>query len=304
MRVAIMGAGGTGGYFGGLLARAGEDVTFIARGAHLEAIRANGLTVHSHRDGDFNLGVKCTDDLSDIGQLDLILFCVQTYDTDAAAQQIRPLVRPDTMILSVQNGIDSEKRIAQILGAEAVIGAAAYLSSVIESPGVISHTVGGRLVFGELSGGTSPRTEQLLEAFESAGISAELHPSIQVALWEKLVLISGLSGVTALTRLPVGPILDCPETSALYRGALEEVETVARASGINLPEGIVDRSIVSAPSERGFMYYDLVAGRRLELEALNGTVVRLGHKFGVPVPINSVIYAALKPYAEGTPLLP
>ena len=299
-----MGAGGTGGYFGSLLARAGEDVTFIARGAHLEAIRANGLTVHSHRDGEFNLGVKCTDDLSDIGQVDLILFCVQTYDTDAAAQQIRSLVRPDTMILSVQNGIDSEERIAQILGSEAVIGAAAYLSSVIESPGVLSHTVGGRLVFGELSGGTSPRTEQLLKTFELAGISAELHPNIHVALWEKLIHICGLSGLTALTRLPVGTILNYPETSALYRETLEEVAAVARARGINLPEGIVDRLIIRAPSERGFMYYDLVAGRRLELEALNGTVVRLGHELGVPVPINSVIYAALKPYAEGTPAVP
>jgi 2-dehydropantoate 2-reductase len=309
MRIAVMGAGGTGGYFGALLARAGEDVTFIARGAHMEAICNQGLTVKSRLAGNFTLPVKATGDPGEVGPVELILFCVKAYDTATAAEQIRPLVGQDTVILSVQNGIDNDEQIGKVVGNEPVVGAAAYVSSVIEAPGVIAQTAGpGRIVFGELAGGMSSRTERLLSTFQRAGIAAELRPDIHITLWDKFLFICAINGITALTRLPIGPILACPETKALFRGTMEEVEVVARAGGITLPDKCVDQKLAFTTglesSMRGSMYYDLAAGRRLELEVLNGTVVQLGREHGIPTPMNFTIYAALKPYADGAPKAP
>ncbi len=307
MRIAVMGTGGTGGYFGGLLVRAGEDVTLIARGAHLAAIRARGLTVKSRLVGDFTVPARATDDPATVGPVELVLFCVKSYDTHSAIELIRPLVGPDTMILSVQNGIDSAERIARVVGKSAVLGAVAGVSSIVEAPGVIHHKAGPDVIrFGELLGGTSQRTERLLGVLRRAGIKAELHANIELAIWEKFVLICGLSAVTALTRLPLGPVLACPETRALLRGTIEEVDAVGRASKIALPPDSVDRTMAmlrsADPSVRGSLYYDLAAGRRLELETLNGTVVRLGRERGIPTPFNFAIYAALKPYADGGPV--
>jgi 2-dehydropantoate 2-reductase len=191
-----------------------------------------------------------------------------------------------------------------VVGSEAVLGATAYVSAIIESPGVIAHSAGGRLVVGELDGGVSPRTEQLRARCKQAGIPVELHPDIRVAIWGKFIANCGLNGMTALIRLPNGVIQACPASRALYRQVLEEVEAVARAHGINVPEDIVERSIFKAQGIYGSMYYDLVAGKRLELEALNGTVVRRAQRLDIPVPVNAVIYAALQPYAAGTPTLP
>lgn len=309
MRIAVMGAGGTGGYFGAILARAGEDVTLIARGAHLEAICTQGLTVKSRLAGDFTLPVKATGDPGEVGPVELVLFCVKAYDTPTAAEQIRPLVGQDTVILSVQNGIDNAEQIGRVVGRESVIGAVAYVSSVIEAPGIIAQRAGpGKIAFGELAGGTSPRTERLQSTFQRAGIVAELSPDMPITLWDKFLFICAINGITALTRLPIGPTLACPETSALYRGTMEEVEAVARASGITLPDECVDKAFAFTTrlesSMRGSMYYDLAAGRRMELEALNGTAVRLGHERGIPTPLNFAIYAALKPFADGAPTLP
>jgi 2-dehydropantoate 2-reductase len=309
MRIAVMGAGGTGGYFGGLLARAGEDVTFIARGAHLEAMRRRGLTVKSSLAGDFTLPVKATDNPGEIGLVDLVLFCVKTYDTEATAERIKPIIGPDTVVFSVQNGIDNWERIGRIVGPETVMCAVAQVSSVLEEPGVIAHrSERGKILLGEREGGASPRAERLLNTFQQAGIEAELRPDIQVDLWGKFVFICGFSGLTALSRLPVGPILACPETKALLRGTLEEGEAVGRACGVELPEDCVDQALAllsrPGPSGRGSMAYDLAAGRRLELEILNGTVVRLGREHGISTPCNFAIYAALKPYADGEPAKP
>lgn len=308
MEVAVMGAGGTGGFFGGLLAQAGESVTFIARGAHLAMMRAHGLAVKSRLAGNFTLPVKATDDPCEVGPVGLILFCVKTYDADAAARQMRPLVGPDTVILSVQNGIDNAERIAQVVGPKAVIGAVAHVFSAVEAPGVIAQTAGpGRIVFGEFAGGASPRTERLLRIFRRAGIAAELSSDIHVTLWEKFLFICANGGMTALTRLPLGLIRACPETNALLRGTMEEVEAVARARGVPLPVGCVDQAVAFnasvEPEARSSLYFDLAAGRRLELEALHGTVVRLGREHGVHTPFNFAIYAALKPYANGVPTL-
>jgi 2-dehydropantoate 2-reductase len=309
MRIAVIGAGGTGGYFGGLLARAGEDVTFVARGAHLEALRTRGLTVESRLAGTFTLPVQATNDPSEIEPVDLILFCVKTYDTDAAAQNIRPLIRPDTMLVSLQNGIDNEERIARAVGRSPGIGAAAYVVSAIREPGVVAHTAGpGKIVLGELSGGASAPTEWLHEVLQRAGIAAELHHDIRVVLWQKFLFICAFSGVTALTRLPIGTVLADPVTKALFRGTSEEVETVARAGGIDLPADCVEQALATAaavePWGRGSLYGDLVGGRRLELESLNGEVVRRGREYGVETPLDFVIYAALRPYVDGAPALP
>jgi 2-dehydropantoate 2-reductase len=306
MRIAVMGTGGTGGYFGGLLARAGEEVTFIARGAHLEAIHKNGLAIKSVLAGDFHIPAKATDNTQDIGPVDSVLFCVKAYDNAAAADQIRPLVGPETVVLSVQNGIDNEQQIGAVIGPEHIVGCVSYVSSTIESPGVIAQMAGpGKIVLGEMQGGKSARTEALQSVLQNSGIRAELHSDIQTALWQKFLAICGVNGVTALTRLPMGEILACEDTRNLLKGTMEEVEVVARASGANLPEECVDQSMdffsSVEPAMRGSMYYDLAAGRRLELDVLNGTVVRLGTEHGIPTPINFVIYAALKPYLDGAP---
>jgi 2-dehydropantoate 2-reductase len=305
MRIAVMGAGGTGGFFGGLLARAGEDVTFIARGAQLEAIRRHGLTVRSRTLGDFTVAARAVADPAQVGVVDLVLFCVKTYDNDAAIPAIRPLVGPGTMVLSVQNGIDNEEALARVVGAGAVLGAMAGVSAVVAAPGVVEHATGGLIRFGEPDGGTSPRAERLLATLRAAGIQAELHPDVRVVLWDKFVFICALSGVTALTRLPVGVIRADPEAAALFRGTMEEVEALARASGVPLPAGCVDAwwdyLLAADAGVRGSMAHDLAAGRRLELETLNGTVVRLGRERGVPTPLNFAVYAALRPYAGGAP---
>jgi 2-dehydropantoate 2-reductase len=309
MRIVVVGAGGTGGYFGGLLAGAGQDVTFIARGAHLEALRAQGLTVESKLAGTFTVSVRATDDPREVGPADLILFCVKTYDTEVAARSIRPLIRPDTMVMSLQNGIGNEERIAQAVGHHSGIGAVAYVVSAIKAPGVIAQTAGpGKIVFGELGGGTSPRTKRLHDVLQRAGIVAELHPDIRVVLWQKFLFICAFSGVTAVSRLPIGTILADPVTHELFRGTSEEVEAVARAGAVRLPADCVEQAMATAaavePWGRGSLYHDLAGGRRLELESLNGEVVRQGREHDVSTPLNFAIYAALKPYINGEPLVP
>jgi 2-dehydropantoate 2-reductase len=309
MRIAVVGAGGTGGYFGGLLARAGQDVTFVARGSNLEAMRARGLTVESRLAGTFTLPVRATDDPSEVGPVDLILFCVKTYDTDAAAESVRPLLHPETMLLSLQNGIDNIERIARVTGHTPGVGAVAYVVSALREPGVVAQTAGpGKIIVGELSGGASARTERLHDVLRGAGIEAELHPDIHVILWQKFLFICAFSGVTAVTRLPVGTILADPVTHRLFRGTSEEVEAVARASEIDLPSDCVEQAMAQAvavePCGRGSLYHDLAGGRRLELEGLNGEVVRRGREHGVQTPLNFAVYAALRPYVGGTPDLP
>jgi 2-dehydropantoate 2-reductase len=306
MRVTVMGSGGTGGYFGGLLARAGEDVTFVARGAHLQALRKNGLTVRSRLVGDFTVPARATDDPAEPGPADLVLFCVKAYDTESAADRLRPAVGRDTVILPVQNGIDSAERISRVVGPGHVIGGLAGVSSVLQAPGIIEHRAGPDVIqLGELDGRPTARAERVADTLRRAGIKAHVRPDIRVALWEKFVLICGLSGLTALTRLPIGAVLACPETRAFYLQTMEETHAVGRAEGVPLPDDVAERTLgyfeSSSPGVRGSLYYDLAAGRRLEIETLNGTVVRLGRERGVPTPANFAIYAALKPYADGAP---
>jgi 2-dehydropantoate 2-reductase len=308
MRIAIMGSGALGGFFGGLLARAGEDVTFIARGAHLAAIRTRGLTIKSEAVGDFTISAPATDDPRTIGSVDLVLVGVKTYDLGLAAEQIRPLVGPDTLVLPLENGIQASDRLAQSLGQEPVLTGVAYVLSSLQAPGVVKHIAQGRLLLGEPSGGPSPRVRRLAEALQGAGIACETPPDIRVPLWEKFILLSATGGAMALTRLPFGPVRESAEAGEFCRGVMDETEAVGRASGIGVPRDIAGRHwqmILGLPAAgHGSMLQDLKAGRRLELESLNGAVVRLGRELGVPTPLNFAIYAALKPYVNGPPAMP
>ena len=304
MRIVVIGAGGTGGYFGGLLARAGEDVSFLAHGKQLEALRTHGLTVKSRLAGTFSLPVHATSDPQEIGAVDLVLFCVKTYDTTAASEGLHLFMGPETVVLPIQNGIDAAEQLSGEVGMEHLVGGVAYVTSQIESPGVIAQTAGsGSIELGELAGGQSERTERLQRVLRHAGISAELPPDIRVTLWEKFLFICAFSGVTALTRLPLGQVFAYQETSELLKAVMKEGEAVSRASGIALPVDIVERHYATLqalePSAMGSMAFDLLAGRRLEIEALNGTMVRLGKEHNLSLPFNYAIYAALKPYTNG-----
>jgi len=305
VKVLVMGSGGVGGYFGAKLARAGEDVAFVARGAHLEAIRAHGLTIKSTTDGDFVVQSHATGDPASAGITDLVLFCVKSYDTEAAAEAIRPVVGPETAVLSLQNGVDNEEKIARIVGPGHVLGGVAYVFATIESPGTIVHSLGGRIVFGELDGADTLRARRILEAFQRAGIRAERSPRIERVLWEKYLFITAQAGMTALTRCPVGLIRSMPETRRMYRLILEELAAVAKAAGIELPPQTVDDVLADAdklaPSVTSSLHHDLIHGRRLELEALQGHAVRLGEQLGVPTPTLFSVYAALRPHRDGTP---
>lgn len=307
MRIAVFGAGGLGGFFGGVLARGAEDVTLIARGAHLEAIRAKGLTVKSQVLGDFTVSVQATDNPGEAGPVDLVLFCVKTYDIEAAAEQSRPLFGENTLLIPVQNGIEVPDQLARLLGERHVLGGLTYVGGSIEAPGVVAQRGNtGELIFGELEGGKSPRAERVLSALRQAGLDSTLEADIRRKMWEKFIVICATGGVLALLRQPFGPIFTSPEASQLMRGAMEEAYGLARASGIDLPNETVDRLLEFLrsnvnPAAQSSMLQDLRAGRRLELEYLNGAAVRIGRQLGVDTPINFVIYAALKPYVQGSP---
>ncbi len=295
-----MGSGGIGGYYGGKLAAAGEDVTFIARGAHLEAIRRHGLQVKSVA-GDFHVRPKATDDPATIGPVDLVLFCVKGYDTEAAAQQICPLIGIETAVLCLQNGVDNEEKLARILGKAHVVGGVVHILSTISAPGIISQVAGPRtLKCGEMDGGLSSRTTHIADVFVRAGVRAEASADILVDLWEKFLFICAQGGVTALARLGIGEILGCPETARFYRAVMGEIAAVGRAKGVALPADAVDRAIAFAgtlqPGMRSSLAHDLEHGNRLEIDALMGAVARYGAEVGVPTPLNAAIYACLLPH--------
>ena len=305
MRIVIMGSGGTGGFFGAKLARAGEDVTFVARGEHLRAIQAGGLRVKSVLEGEFTVRAPAVERLDEAPPADLVLFCVKSFDTEAAADVIRPAVGPDTGVLSIQNGVDNEDKLAAILGPGHVIAGIAEVFAVIEAPGVINHGLLGRLRFGEMNGKESERVRAFLAACGQAGIPAELAEDPLRMLWEKYVFLVAQSGMTALTRCPVGVLRALPETRAMYRRLFEELVRVGRAEGVGiddtLTEAVLGRLDTLGPGAFSSLHFDLAHGKRLELEALQGHAVRLGERHGIPTPALAALYAALRPYRDGRP---
>jgi 2-dehydropantoate 2-reductase len=305
MRIAVVGIGAEGGFFGALLANAGNDVTLIARGQTLDALRTNGLFVKSNTLGDIKLFVKATDRSAEVDPVDLIMFCVKTYDLDSAAQQMSPLISEGTVVIPVQNGIEAADRIGKIVGLEHVLGGVSWVNARVEKPGVIIHGGSTRLIFGELAGGVTKRAEEISKVLKEANIAAELHPNIRHALWEKLVANSAINGVFSLIRLPAGPIRDCPGSMQLLRDTMEENVVVAEACGVAIPERFVDDAMKMLEGYASWagpsMQVDLMAGHRLELDAMIGTIVRLGREKGVETPINSTIYRALLPHLNGAP---
>jgi 2-dehydropantoate 2-reductase len=306
MKIAIMATGGVGGYFGARLAAAGEEVHFIARGAHLAALRANGLTLNS-ANGDLHLQpVSATDNPAQIGPVDVVLFAVKQYDTETAANAIKPLIGADTAVITLQNGMDQKERLSAIVGRDHVLGGAAYiLGAEITAPGIISH-VGkvARMVFGELEGQKTARAERFLAACRNAGIDAALSADIAKELWSKFTMLSAFSGVSTVTRKPAGAIMADPDTRTLMIDAMAEAAAVGRAKGIDLGDDFVSRQIAfygqMALDAKASMLLDLENGRRLELEFLSGAVARIGDELGVPTPAHHFIYAALKLWENGT----
>jgi 2-dehydropantoate 2-reductase len=298
MRITIIGTGGVGGYFGARLAAGGCDIGFVARGAHLAALRDHGLVVES-AEGDIRLPrIRVSEDPAELGVSDYVIICVKLWDTAAVLRAIQPVVRPETTVLSLQNGIDKEEVIGNAVGKERVMGAVCYLAAKIIRPGVISQTgTLQRLIFGEDDGRASDRAKAFLEACRRGGINAELSGDIRKAIWEKFVFLVGTSGCTTAMRATLGPIREHPRTRAFLLDAMREVVAVGRAHGVNLTEDFAEdrlRFCDTLPAEMtSSMHTDLDRGKRLEVEWLSGAVVALGKKLGVPTPLNRAIYDLL-----------
>jgi 2-dehydropantoate 2-reductase len=299
--MAVFGAGGVGGYFGGQLAQAGAEVHFIARGAHLQALREHGLTVRSVM-GDFKVPAPATDDPADVGSCDFVLFCVKTFDTDAAAARLGPLIGADTAVLSLQNGVENEEKLSRAIGDDHVMGGAAFIFAEITAPGVIVHTGGPTsITFGELDGRISQRARRLLACCEQAGFGAELSAGITTVLWAKLAFICAQAGMTAAARLPIGEIRTVDAAWAAFQRLVAETCAVAEAEGRPVPQAARERALALAqaaePGSFSSLHDDLVAGRRMELEALHGFVVRRAARHGLAVPTTEAVYAILQPWA-------
>jgi 2-dehydropantoate 2-reductase len=303
MRIAIVGSGGVGGYFGGRLAAAGVDVAFLARGAHLEAMRTRGLRITSPK-GDLHLPrVTAEADPGAVGPVDIVFFAVKLYDTEAALALLPPLIGRGTIVIGFQNGVETVDTITRAVGAAHTAGGVSYVSAVIAEPGVIRHTAMDRLIFGKPDGSQSPQLEALLEACRPTGFQATLSPDITVEIWTKFVRLSVFSGMTAATRAPIGVIVNDPELLEMLKTAVRETLAVAHAKGIAVASTI-DEDVAAAykalpPHAKASMLEDLERGRRLELPWLSGAVARLGRETGVPTPTHTFISAVLKPYIDG-----
>ena len=306
MRIAVVGAGGVGGGFGAALAKAGAEVTFIARGAHLAAMKSQGLKVQGPRGETHLVPTRATDDPAEIGKVDIVLFCVKLWDVESAGSQIKPLIGPDTAVIPLQNGVDAAERLVPILGPSAVMGGVAQISASIIKPGVIQQ-VGTfmRMIFGELNGKRSKRGEDFLALCQKAGFDATLSEQITTDLWMKFILLAANASITAATRQPIGKLRDDPDIRAVFEAAWQETAAVGRATGVMLPADAVERirefTSHAPPTMKASMAIDLERGNRLELPWLGGKVVELGRKLGVPTPTHGLMYALLKPYIMGAP---
>jgi 2-dehydropantoate 2-reductase len=303
MKIAVVGSGAVGGYFGGRLAAAGCDVAFLARGPQLDALRRDGLTIVSPS-GDLRLPhIKATDRPAEIGPVDIVLFAVKLYDTEGALAALRPLLGSDTAVIPLQNGVDSVDLLTRAIGPAHTAGGTCYVSAVIAEPGVIKHTAMDHLFFGEVDGSRSPRLEKFLAACQPASFKSTLSADITVDIWTKFTRLAVFSGMTAVTRSPVGTIVNDPDLMAMLEAAVAEGLAVARAKGIAVPGDIVQdvaRAYSALPPQaRASMAEDLERGRRLELPWLSGAVVRIGRQVGVPTPINGFISTVLKPFVDG-----
>jgi 2-dehydropantoate 2-reductase len=300
MRIAIFGAGSVGGYFGGRLAQAGEDVIFIARGEHLRAMQAHGLRVDSIK-GDFLIQpVQATDDPRRVGEVDMALLCVKAWQVPEAAEALAPMLGEETGVIFLGNGVDAPYQLVPVLGAKHVLGGLTRISVAIAAPGHIRHVgIEPYVAFGEMDGSTSPRVEKLRQAFERAGVNVSVPGDILAAMWEKFIFIAAISGVGAVTRVPAGLLRSVPETRAMLQAAIDEVVQVAHARGVVLAEDIGARTLAfidsMAPGVTASMQRDIMEERPSELGAQNGAVMRMGLEAGVPTPTHTFIYSSLLP---------
>jgi 2-dehydropantoate 2-reductase len=308
MRIAVMGTGGVGGYFGARLASAGHEVAFVARGRQLEALRAKGLRVESPL-GDLHLpAVEVTDQPAEIGPVDLVLFTVKLWDTLEAAESVKPLLGEGSAVVSFQNGVVKDDILRDALGAAHVIGGVTYIAATIAEPGVIRHSgTLQKLVFGEYDGSLSPRVRQFRDACADSGIDAEASEKIEQAIWEKFVFLVGLSGTTSLARSPIGPIRSNPRSRAFLHDVMAEVVQVALAQGVPMPADYADERLAftdTVPAGMtSSMQHDLEQGNRLEVAWLSGDVVERGARLGVTTPCNRAIFDILSIYRDGRAIL-
>ena len=309
MRIAVLGSGAVGGYYGAKLARAGHDVTFIARGAHLEAIRARGLEIRSPMLGDFVVRAAAESDTQRVGPVDLVLVAVKAYDNDSALPLLTPMLGPSTVVLTLQNGVDSAGEVAAVAGEARVLGGTTYVATAIGGPGIIDQTgTHRRVVLGEVFGALPRITERaaaIHEAMVAADIQAEVVGDGRVPIWEKFIFLVSLAGFTGATRLPIGPVWADPVIRAQFLAGCREVEALARAEGVPVAADRIEqieRYVATIPgSMRSSLLIDLAQGRKIEVEALQGAVVRRAARAGVAAPIMSTLYAVLKPFAAGEP---
>ena len=300
MKIAVYGTGGVGGYFGGQLALAGEEVHFIARGAHLDALKQDGLHVASTK-GDFHiLNPFMAEQPSEIGPVDIVLVAVKAWQVPQVATQLQPLLGPDTFVVPLENGVESADQLADVIGKERVVGGLCKIISYIEAPGRIKHAGAEPFIaFGELDNTASERTKRLLEAFKRAGVSVKIPKDIQAAIWEKFLFIASISGMGAITRAPIGVLRAVPETRSMVEQAMREIFNVAIAKGIQLQEPVISKTmsfVDQLPSSgTASMQRDIAEGKPSELEAQNGAVVRFGKQTNIPTPIHTFIYYCLLP---------
>jgi 2-dehydropantoate 2-reductase len=306
MRIAVIGAGGIGAIYGAALAKAGAEVTFVARGAHLAAIRENGLRVEGDRGETLMRPAQATDDIASVGPVDFVLSCVKLWDVETSGAQLRPIVGPDTAVVPLQNGVDAHERLLPILGREAVMGGTAFVTGSVVAPGIVRQTgTYCQMTFGELDGRISRRGERLRDMCAAADIDGVLSPDVRVPIWQKFLLLVPLANVNALTRLPLGLYRADPDTWRLLEASARETEAVGRAEGVALPEDAAERALAAIRSmpdhHMTSMGNDLLRGNRLELPWFAGKVAELGRRHGIPTPTNDFVYAALKLYANGPP---
>lgn len=307
MKIVLMGSGGVGGYFGARLAANGADVTFIARGEHLAAMRRDGLKVLS-ANGDLTVKpVKATDDPASVGHADLVMIAVKLWSTDDAARTIAPMMGPNSAVVSWQNGVVAEDILIKHYGKERVIGGVSNIAALIEAPGVIRHNgTMARLIFAELNGKPSKRIDAFAALCKQANIDHVVSDDINRAIWQKFIFLASFSGMTCATRLSIGPIRTDPETRAMLKAALGEVVAIGRAKGVSLPDDQVEQSLTWAdnlpPTMVASMLGDLNRGNRLELPWLSGNVVKLGEELGVATPVHKFIFTVLKLHADGKPI--
>ena len=307
MRIAVLGSGAVGGYYGAKLARAGHEVTFIARGAHLAAIRDRGLEIKSPAVGDFTVRARAEEDTSRVGPVDLVIVSVKAYDNPTALPLIRPMLGDGTSVLTLQNGVDSVAEVAAVAGESRTIGGTTYIATALTAPGVIEQNgTHRRIVFGEVFGElprTSERVQQIHEAFSGADIQSETAPDGRVPIWEKFIFLAPTAGFTGAARLHVGPLRSDSFIREQYFKACAEIEQIARAEGVPIAANQRERISVYVDGIPGTMrsslLIDLSQGKRIEVETLLGSVVRRGERAGVPTPVNATLYAVLKPYASG-----